>query len=90
MKPTSQFAQRKFPPTDCFFHAGFGEWGRAWSEDDEEPRPRNLAQQYLIESARERAKEMWVFGAVVIASAWPVIYMMVIVIKLLFRGRSLA
>ena len=88
MKPTPPFSPDQFPKTDSCFHAGFGEWGRFW-EDDEEPRHRNLAQQYLIESARERAKEMWVFGLVVIASVWPVIYMVVTVVKLLLKGRPL-
>ena len=86
MKP--KFSPNAFPKTDFNFHPGFGEWGR-FSGDDEEPRQRNLAQQYLIESARERAKEMWVFGVVVLASAWPVIYMVVTVIKLLLKGRPL-
>lgn len=85
MKPT--FSPNAFPKTDFNFHAGFGEWGRFF--DDDEPRQRNLAQQYLIESARERAKEMVVFGVVVLASAWPVIYMIVTVVKLLLKGRPL-
>jgi hypothetical protein len=88
VKPTPPFSPGQFPKTDSCFHAGFGEWRGGWS-DEEEPRSRNLAQQYLIESARERAKEMWVFGAVVLASAWPVIYMVVTVIKLLLKGRPL-
>jgi hypothetical protein len=32
---------------------------------------------------------MTVFAAVVIASAWPVIYMIVTVVKLLLKGRPL-
>jgi hypothetical protein len=43
----------------------------------------------MIESARERAKEMAVFGVVVVASAWPVIYMVITVVKLLSKGRPL-
>ena len=91
MKPTPPFSPDQFPKTDSCFHPGFGRSGGYWapSEDDGEPRERNLAQQYLIESARERAKEMWVFGAVVLASAWPVIYMIVTVVKLLLKGRPL-
>lgn len=42
-----------------------------------------------MESARERAKEMVVFAIVVLASAWPVIYMVVTVVKLLSKGRPL-
>jgi hypothetical protein len=91
VKPTPPFSPNAFPKTDCFFHAGFGEWRGYWSpsDDDGEPRPRNLAQQDLIESARERATEMAVFGLVVLASAWPVIYMIVTVIKLLLKDRPL-
>jgi hypothetical protein len=40
----------------------------------------------MIESTRERAKEMAVFGVVVVASAWPVIYMVITVVKLLTRA----
>jgi hypothetical protein len=43
----------------------------------------------LIESARERTKEAVVFAAVVVASAWPVIYMVVSVVQLLLKGRPL-
>ena len=32
---------------------------------------------------------MAVFGVVVIASAWPVIYMVITVVKLLLKGRPL-
>lgn len=88
MKPTPPFSPGQFPKTDSCFHPGFGRsWGY-WSpyDDEGEPRRRSLAQQYLIESARERAKEMWVFGVVVLAAAWPVISMVVTVIKLLLKG----
>jgi hypothetical protein len=43
----------------------------------------------MAESRRERATEMAVFALVVLASAWPVIYMVVTVVKLLLRGRPL-
>jgi hypothetical protein len=42
-----------------------------------------------MESARERFCEALVFGLVVAASAWPVIYMVITVVKLLLRGRPL-
>jgi hypothetical protein len=48
-----------------------------------------LSRELLLESARERAWEMVVFGFVVVASAWPVIYMIISVVKLLMRGRPL-
>ena len=42
-----------------------------------------------MESARERFCEALVFALVVAASAWPVIYMVITVVKLLLRGRPL-
>lgn len=69
-----------------------GDW-RAWSWHDDGDRSEyrdfyRLSNEFLTVCARERAKEMWVFGVVVLAAAWPVIYMLVIVIKLL-QGRPL-
>jgi hypothetical protein len=95
MKPTCQSASDKqpFPLTDCFFQSGFGEW-RGYSSpydgDDESELRRfhNFSREFLLESARERAKEMAVFALIVVASAWPVIYMIVTVAKLLWKGRS--
>ena len=89
MKPTSPFAAGQFPRTDYCFHSGFGEWhGSSSPQDgDERSRFRNLSREFLIESARERAKEMAVFGVIVIAAAWPVIYMVITVVKLLSKGR---
>ena len=43
----------------------------------------SFSREFLLESARERAKEMAVFALVVLAAAWPVIYMVVTVVKLL-------
>ena len=40
-------------------------------------------------SAHERATEMVAFAFVVLASAWPVIYMVITVVKLLLKGRPL-
>lgn len=93
VKPADPFSKRAgFPRTDYCFHDGFGEWHGYWSswgDDGKFPRRRSLAQEYLIESARERAKEAVVFALVVVASAWPVIYMVVSVVKLLLKGRPL-
>src|SRR5436190_22324535 len=96
MKPTAASVpgQKRFPATHCSFHSGIGEW-RGYSspyDDDERSGFRNfhnLTREFLIESARERRRELVVFGAIVITAAWPVIYMLVIVIKLLLRGRPL-
>ena len=85
MKPTCQFEDRGFPRTDCFFQAYTGRW-RGWGgEEPLEPR-HNLGREYLIEAARERAKEMAVFGIILIAAAWPVILMIIEVVRL-YRGR---
>ena len=94
MKPNCQFESRKFPQTDCFFQSGLDRWRGFWSSNDDDNRWEfrnryNLGREYLIESARERKKEAIVFAAVVIASAWPVIYMVVTVIQLLLKGQPL-
>ena len=84
--------KRRFPQTDYFFHLGMGEWRGYSSPDDGEKRSEfrsfyNLGREFRIEAARERAKEMVVFILIVATSAWPVIYMVVTVIKLLSKGR---
>jgi len=95
MKPSSPGDPRRtFPLTDHSFHAGFGEWRSSWSSSDDEDfkhrqRFHNLSREFLMEAARERAREMAVFSLVVIASVWPVIYMVVTVVKVLMRGRPL-
>ena len=43
----------------------------------------------MLESARERAKEMYVFSLVMLTAAWPVGYMIYSVIKLLLKGQPL-
>jgi len=94
MKPTGPSAagKRWFPRTDYFFHSGGGTWRGYSSPYDGEDRSEfrsfyNLGREFRIEAARERAKEMVVFGLIVVASAWPVIYMVVTVVKLLSKGR---
>src|SRR5439155_25547098 len=96
MKPTGPFAagRKRFPQTDYFFHSGFGEWRGHPSPYDGEDRSEfrnfyNLGREFRIEAARERAKEGAVFALIVLASAWPVIYMLVTVVELLSKGRPL-
>jgi hypothetical protein len=96
MKPRSPSTGGKgrFPQTDYFFHSGFGQWhGHFWSSDGEDKsRFRNLydlGREYRLESARERAREMAAFAVIVLTSAWPVVYMIVTVVKLLSKGRPL-
>jgi len=89
VKPKCQLEDSRFPRTDCFFQSGDGRWHGYWPNDDGEFRRHNLGREYLIESARERAKEMAVFAVILVAAAWPVIYMIVTVVQLLRKGRPL-
>jgi hypothetical protein len=98
MKPRSPSTDGKgqFPHTDYFFHSGFGQWrGGYFSPYDggEEGYGLrnfyNLGREFRLEAARERAREMAVFGLIVLTSAWPVLYMVVTVVKLLSKGRPL-
>src|SRR5215510_14307348 len=97
MKPRSpsKGGKRQFPHTDYLFHSGFGQWhGGYFSPSDGEDRYGvrnfyNLAREFRIEAARERAREMVVFALIVLTSAWPVLYMVVTVVKLLSKGRPL-
>jgi hypothetical protein len=96
MKPTSGSAskKRRFPLTDYSFQSGFGEWrGHSSPYDGDEGSDsrkfHNFCREFIMESARERAKEMAVFALVVVVTAWPVIYMAVTVVKLLSKGRPL-
>jgi hypothetical protein len=98
MKPRSPSTGGKgqFPHTDYFFHSGFGQWRGGWfSPDDGEDRYGfrnfyNLGREFRIEAARERAREMAVFALIVLTSAWPVLYMIITVVKLLSKGRPVA
>ena len=81
VKPNFQFDDNRFPRTDFFFKAGADRWHGYWSNDDGEFRRYNLGREYLIEAARERAKEMAVFGIILLAAAWPVILMIVEVVR---------
>lgn len=97
MKPRSPSTGGKgrFPQTDFFFHSGFSQWrgGQFWSHDgDGRSEFRNLfdlGREYRLEAARERAREMAVFAVIVLTSAWPVLYMIVTVVKLLSKTRPL-
>jgi hypothetical protein len=93
MKPTCQFCREKarFPLTDCFFQSSFGDWRSSspYDGDDDSRRFRNFSREFLLESARERTKEMIVFAVVMLTAAWPVIYMVVSVVELFSKGRPL-
>ena len=97
MKPSSPSwgGKAHFPRTDYSFRSGSGQWhGGYFSPYDGEDRYGfrnfyNMGRQFRIEAARERAREMAVFALIVLTSAWPVLYMVVTVVKLLVRGRPL-
>jgi hypothetical protein len=81
VKPEPPFKHNRFPKTDCCFHLGSRRWDD-YSGDEWDFGRRNLAREYLIESARERAREMAVFAIILAAAAWPVIYMIVTIVEL--------
>ena len=96
MKPSSPSTggKERFPQTEYFFHSGFSQWHGDFSSYDGEDRSRfrnfyNLGREYRIEAARERAREMAAFAVIVLTSAWPVLYMIVTVVRLLSKGRPL-
>jgi hypothetical protein len=96
MKPKSLCERRKrrVPQTDHFFRSDMGEWRGYWSVpgdegDSAQRRFYDFTREFLLESERERAKEMFVFALVVLAAAWPVGYMVVTVVKLLLKGHPL-
>jgi hypothetical protein len=93
MKPTGPSAagKRRFPETDYLFHSGFAQWWGHSSPYDGEGRSElgnfyNLRREFRIEAARELAKEMVVFALILLTAAWPVIYMLITVVKLLSKG----
>jgi hypothetical protein len=94
MKPTGPSAagKRRFPETDYLFHSGFAQWRGYSSPYDGEDRWEfrnfyNLGREFRIESERELAKEMVAFALILVTAAWPVIYMIITVVKLLSKGQ---
>ncbi len=87
MKPRFEFDNQRFPRTDCFFQARDGRWRGYGGDESWSFRRYNLGREYLIESARERTKEMIVFGIILAAAAWPVFYMVFVVVQLLHKGQ---
>ena len=67
MKPEHQFsaASRRFPLTDYSFHSGLGDcagWSGPFDGDDDVRRFHKFTNSFILESKRERAKEMAVFA----------------------------
>jgi hypothetical protein len=76
----------RFPRTDYFFQSSREEWRGFSSPYDGQDRFRNfrnLSREYYGAAAREHLKEMIVFGLVTATSAWVVIYMVIVVVRLL-------
>ena len=84
MKPKSEFEVARFPKIDCFFQASRGRWDGYSGEEWDFGRP-NLGREYLVEAARERAKEMIVLGILLIAGAWPTVLVILEVFRLHHR-----
>src|SRR5262249_889297 len=96
MKPKSpcETKSRRALQIDCCFRSDMGEWRGYWSEPGDEGgsarrRFYDFTREFMLESARERAKEMYVFALVMLTAAWPVGYMIYSVIKLLLKGQPL-
>jgi hypothetical protein len=81
VKPQPSFEHEHFPQTDCLFQPGRSRWD-GYSGDQWDFGRHNLGREYLVESARERRKEMVVFGIILAAAAWPVIDMILTVLAL--------
>jgi hypothetical protein len=94
MKPVSPTDKPRFPRTEFFYHSDLSRWRGFWSPsgndgDSEQRKFYNFTREFLLESARERTKEMIVFAFVVLTAAWPVGYMIFSVVKLLLKGQPL-
>jgi hypothetical protein len=86
VKPQPPFVRNASPKTDWSFQHGPSRWDGYSGDEWDFGRHHNLGREYLIESARERAKEMAVFGIILVAAAWPVIYMIVTVVQVLHKA----
>jgi hypothetical protein len=79
---------RSFPPTDYFYQSRIEEWRGFSSPQDDRDRFRNLRRlrrEYYGAAAGEHLREMIAFAAVVAVSAWPVVYMVIVVVRLLSK-----
>jgi hypothetical protein len=90
-RPAAEFGSvaRRFPSTDYFFQSRIEEWRGFSSPYDGQNRFRNfrnLTREYYGAAAQEQLKEMIAFGVVVAASAWLVIYTVIVIVRLLLKG----
>jgi len=84
VKPKFEIEGARFPKTDCFFQASRNRWDGYSGDEWDFGRP-NLGREYLVESARERTKEMIVLGILLLAAAWPTVLAIVEVFRLHHR-----
>jgi hypothetical protein len=94
LKSPCEIRKRRFPQTHYFFRSDMGEWRGYWPTpgdegESDQRRFYDFTREFLLESERERAKEMFVFALVVLTAAWPVGYMVVTVVRLLLKGHPL-
>jgi hypothetical protein len=80
---TRQIFAAGWPEPACFFQSGSG-FSVGYSPSNDGRRPfHNLSREFLTESAREQKRELFVLSLIVLASAWPVISMVVTVVHLI-------
>lgn len=97
MKPQPPFAgpkRTRFSLVDFCFQSDLSDWrGSSWSGGGDEDSParrfNEFSRQFLIESRRERDREMVVLLFVMVVTAWPVLYMIYSVARLLLGGKPL-
>jgi hypothetical protein len=80
----------RFPFTDYFYQSRIEEWRGFSSPYDGRDRDRfrnlhRLRREYYGAAAREYLREVIAFAVVVAASAWPVVYMVIVVVRLLSK-----
>jgi len=73
----------RLPEAGYFFQSGSGFPVGYSPSNDGNRRFHNLTGEFLAESAREQKRELFVLALLVLASAWPVISMVVTVVHLI-------
>ncbi len=71
------------PVTDYFFRSGSGLLLGYSPNNDGHRRFHNLSREFLTESAREQKRELFVLFLIVLTSAWPVVAMIITVVRLI-------
>ena len=71
------------PDFGNFFQSGSGFRVGYSPNNDGNRRFHNLSREFLTESAREQKRELFVLSLIVLASAWPIISMIITVVHLI-------